>query len=182
MSKGAEKNSTKSGDQGTILTDFYRTYAEKAFSVVLHDFPLKIKQIEQLKGEFSWKQIASIKTDTEWARSFTRTHFEGTNIGRSSEPPIRCIASSSTKPKLFDAYCAGSGKTNGCMIETNGTVHQMINRIKPFLVELSDIALQLTFALQLLQPKCQEGNNFGVEVQMKAIAVTAEVYSSAQGK
>ena len=159
------------------LEDFYHSYAMHAFSVVLNDFPLKIKKIESMKQEFDWQLIATLKVDTEWLGQLTQTHFKAGAQVKLESRPSRCIMYNRNKPFLFDVY----ERNGSSMLPTNETIHRMVQSIKPYIKELSDITLKLSFAIELLEPKFQEGNNFGVEVQAKTLSIVNDAYASTQG-
>lgn len=164
--------------EASKLEEFYHSYAMHAFSIVLNEFPLKIKQIEAAKDKFDWQLIATIKPDTEWIHQFTHTYFNVDGKQDKTGRPARCISNSRNKPFLFDVY-----EENGCsMVPTNETIHRMVETIKPYISELASLTLQLSFAIELLEPKYQDGNNFGVEVQGKALSIVTDAYNTTQGR
>ncbi|KAJ6225541.1 hypothetical protein RDWZM_004086 [Blomia tropicalis] len=165
--------------ENSKLDLFYQNCIEKAFAVVLDEFPIKLKQIETLKKEFDWNRMEKIKSDTEWIKNFSSTYFDKSKqVDQFKKGTGNCIAHCNMKPLLFEYY--QQPNVNGSMIPTNLMVHEMIERIRPYLIELSDHTLQLAFAIQLLEPSFQDGNNFGVEVQYKALTTVHEAYSGAQ--
>ncbi len=160
------------------LEEYYRAYALHTFSLVLNEYPLKIKAIEAMKGAFNWALIASLQANTSWIARLPE------EAQLSPGDTTFCIADGKGSPFLVDVYegkhSSSSSSSSSSMIATNEHIHEMITRLAPYVSELADSTLQLSFAIQLLVPRYQEGNNFGLEVQAKAMETVNEAHATAQ--
>lgn len=184
------KKTTKKSSLQDEVDRYCQGAAEEAFNVVLASFPDKIKALEEVRSELSIDTLWPGETDTDWVGESLRAWTKD----KDKVSDENCVQDSSMRPGLFECY-QGRGNNNTkagvmvklhdtprMMIETNDTVHRLIQRLKPFLVELLEQLDQLVFGIQMLVPHIQEGNNFGVEVQQKALGLLENIYEETSCK
>ena len=153
-------------------------FTEKSLMLVLTEFPAKIREIEALKQEFEWsKLMKGLNSNFTWLEEFCQKWHNRAKTNKTSNGSEHrcCFLATTSLPLLFEAHPKG-------MLETNSFVHQLITRIRPYLVELVRLTTQVAFGVEILEPKLQEGNNFGVEVQSKTLDIVADIRHNTIGK
>lgn len=163
--------------------------SQESILFVVEQFPDKINEIEQLRKEFDWQMIGALQTDVAWMQWFVNSikarnsdYTKMLNMNNTDG----CIIRHGSKPKICDAFVFFQelGQTPAIdrifdcnLIDTNSLVHNLSKRLKGYLIELNTIALDFSIGLELSVPKIQEGNNFGVEVLMKATRIAMDIYN-----
>lgn len=142
--------------------------AQRAIWLVLNEFPVKIKQIDILKRNFNWNSISSTRPRSEWMGRFV-PRLDSHKPSQTNQ----CIQNTEFSPVLFE--CLPQFDSGAVMLDTNQKIHQMITRFKPFVMEFVVITNQILFGVSTLEPKIQTGNNFGVEVQNRALTRIVEL-------
>lgn len=172
------KSTNPSTDSKKKVAEICDDAVQRALWLVLNEFPVKIKQIEKLREEFKWDNIMTIESDVQWIRRFVDSLGTGTSMTKAKRDQSNkakcCILNSTNKPLLFECLPTLNSEKR-TMIDTNTHVHQMISRIRPFVIEFTNLTHQIAFGVSNLEPKLQSGNNFGVEVQNRALVRIVEL-------
>ncbi|KAH9423619.1 Proteasome activator complex subunit 3 [Dermatophagoides pteronyssinus] len=156
----------------------------KILSIVLNEFPKKIEQIDKLRKKFDWKMILTLKRNDIKSISNMIVNQLMTIKQKNDQhhQPI-CIQNGDYKPFLFCLNESNNNNQNNdnktiTMIETNEQINELIEQLKPYIIELIDLTTRINFALETLSPQIQDGHNFGVHVQTKAMIFVGNIHQS----
>ena len=185
--KNKNKNKMNVEKNTNEVDELCEQMTAKVLSIVLNEFPEKIKEIDKLRQNFEWKSILTLKTaNMQWITNIVDRLIikQCCNIDIDGEQQKNCIQNGENKPYLFH-FQSNNDRHDGqmmMMIETNKKINQLIEQLKPYIIDLIDLTSKINFVLEILSPKIQDGHNFGVLVQTKAMYYMADVYHSCCGQ
>ena len=140
---------------------------KSALKVVQETFPLKIIELECL-----------LKNDPKFSIDFDVTN--GLNIIESEckpnvdHPNGETLCESCSTLKRKPANAAKNENDETCWVEAHSNKHlvEMAAILKKELVTFTDSTLTISVGINLMVPKMEDGNNFGVEIQQEVIDTT----------
>ncbi|KAI1287606.1 Proteasome activator complex subunit 3 [Halotydeus destructor] len=90
-------------------------------------------------------------------------------------------------PKESTDLCRGQHCSDQCVflfpkgtIESNKKITDLVDKLKPLLLDLIQDTIKLSVGIGLLVPKVEDGNNFGVEIQEAALEEVNQVQAKSR--
>jgi proteasome activator subunit 3 (PA28 gamma) len=145
------------------IISFKDETARKAEQIILTDFPMKIKEItEKLQSPmFTVKDLSQMhhEIDIPIHPSVAPVYVNGVDgvvsgCKRKRVEPVDEDDTKSIDPKILSEK-----------ISINPKIEEIINFLKPEIVTVINYCSTLKLWIQLMIPKIEDGNNFGVSIQ-----------------
>eukprot|EP00800_Vazella_pourtalesii_P015272 TRINITY_DN4091_c1_g3_i1.p1 TRINITY_DN4091_c1_g3~~TRINITY_DN4091_c1_g3_i1.p1 ORF type:complete len:262 (-),score=58.00 TRINITY_DN4091_c1_g3_i1:116-901(-) len=159
------------------VINFRTQYIEDAERMLLTDFPLKVIELtEMLSSElFSDATLNRVKLGTTFSQTACQEDGKDTKDGNCVENRVR-----TKKRKVEDGDISneienpvsvhGSVSVMFGTIQTNSELQRISSVVKPHILSLILHLNTLKLWIELLIPRIEDGNNFGVSVQEEALS------------
>lgn len=172
--------SKKSNQKGTdnyakAVEDYKEKYKKEAENLVQTVFPRKVTDLNGLleDDKFALQRLRKIADDVNIPIPDPQTYL----INNGDEP----AAKKAKMDNVSNNFLMGSKVLllpNG-MARTNRNIVELIDLVKPHIVELIEHANHIKMWIAYLIPRIEDGNNFGVSVQEDTMAEARQVEAEA---
>lgn len=181
---GIKKEVKKAVEQVEQLKDKMRNKFE---DLILNKFPKKIIELDKMINGDKFKPIIQLQTEEVNILVPEVNHEDAQSKSKSENFPQKTYAS---KPIKYDSdddeeedFLDLINKPflfpNG-MIKPNNHLLELINILKPLMIDLVDELDVIKLGLSLLMPKIEDGNNLGIEIQEETLSQVHDVEDDIQ--
>lgn len=147
-------------DTNKSLEEFKEKHKKEGEKIVFEKFPSKVKQLNDLisSGKFDMNRLSAIAADV--------------NI---PIPPPKSSADIESEDSSTAALYARQALDKRVFLFPNGlekcnqNITELIETMKPLLLDFVKDLQLLEFAITLMMPKIEDGNDFGVRIQRQAV-------------